>query len=148
MKSLPIIWQRLVDSQGQTCDRCGATYEGLEQAVAKLKEILRPLGIETIFESREIDRDSFTADPSQSNRIWVAGKPIEEWLGAQVSSSPCCSVCGESECRTIELGNDVFENIPSELILKAALIAASQLIESSATNSRKECNVECCSNGS
>lgn len=139
MKSLPIVWQRLVGSQGQTCDRCGVTYEGLQQAVAKLEEALRPLGIEITFEAREIDRDSFTTDPSQSNRIWIAGKPIEEWLEANVASSPCCSVCGDSDCRTLELDNDVFESIPSELILKAALVAASELVEPRMRDSDSEC---------
>jgi hypothetical protein len=129
VKILPIVWQRLVDTGGKTCERCGTTYEGLQQAVAKLEQVLRPLGIETTFETREIDRDSFTADPSQSNRVWIAGKPIEEWLGARVASSPCCSVCGDSECRTIEMGKDVFEAVPSELIVKAALVAASELVE-------------------
>lgn len=145
MKSLPIVWQRLVDSGGRTCDRCGATYEGLQQAAAKLKEALRPLGIEITFETREIDRKSFTADPSQSNRMWIAGKPIEEWLGASVASSPCCSVCGGSECRTIVLGGDVFEVIPSELILKAALMAASELVGPSTQESNRERKPECCS---
>lgn len=144
MKSLPIVWQRLVDSGGETCDRCGATYEALEQAIAKLDEVLRPLGIQTTFETREIDRASFTADSSQSNRVWIAGKPIEEWLGARVGSSTCCSVCGDSECRTIELDNDVFEAIPSGLVLKAALMAASQLVGPSTTeHSRRK--LACCS---
>lgn len=138
MKSLPIIWQRLVDSAGQTCDRCGATYEGIQNAVDKLEDVLRPLGIEPTLEIRAIDRAAFTADPSQSNRVWIAGKPIEEWLGARVASSPCCTVCGDSECRTIELENIVFEAIPSELILKAALIAASELVEPSIRDGSRE----------
>ena len=145
MRSLSIAWQRLVDSGGRTCDRCGATYEGLRQAVAKLEEALRPLGIEITFETREMDRNSFTADPSQSNRVWIAGKPIEEWLAARVGSSPCCSVCGDSECRTIELGQEVFEAIPPELVLKAALIAASELVGPGTPESPRQGKPECCS---
>lgn len=144
MRSLPIVWQRLVDSSGQTCDRCGATYEGLKQAVEKLEEILRPLEIEPTVEIREIDRDSFTKEPNQSNRIWIAGKPIEEWLSANVSSSTCCTVCGDSECRTIEMGNDVFEAIPPELILQAALIAASQMVGQSRQDSSEKHRSACC----
>lgn len=144
MKSLPIVWQRLVDAGGQTCDRCAATYVGLHEAVAMLKEVLRPLGIEPTLETRDIDRESFKADPSQSNRVWIAGKPIEEWLGAGVASSPCCSVCGESECRTIEVGDDTFEAIPSELTVRATLIAASQLVGPSTLDSSSECKPECC----
>ena len=128
MKSLQIVWQRLVDSNGQTCDRCGATYDGIKQAVEKLEVSLEPLGIEPTVEIREIDKDSFTKDPAQSNRIWIAGIPIEEWLRASVSSSPCCKVCGDTECRTIGLDNEVFETIPTELILKAALIAAAKVL--------------------
>jgi hypothetical protein len=116
----------------------------LQEAVAKLEEVLRPLGIEPSLEIREVDRDAFTADPSQSNRVWIAGKPIEEWLGARVASSPCCSVCGDSECRTLEMGEDTFENIPAELILKAALIAASQLVGPGTRASSSECKPECC----
>lgn len=127
-KSLPIVWQRLVNSSGQTCVRCEATFEGLKLAVEKLEESLRPLDIEPTVDIREVDIDSFKTDPAQSNRIWIAGKPIEEWLSANVSSSTCCNVCGNSECRTIELGDDVFESIPSDLILKAALIAAAQMV--------------------
>jgi hypothetical protein len=96
-------------------------------AVAKLKEVLRPLDIEPTLEAREIDEETFKADPSASNRVWIAGKPIEEWLVGRVGSSRCCSVCGDSECRTVEVEGAVFEAIPEELFLKAALVAASQL---------------------
>ncbi|UCD69779.1 MAG: DUF2703 domain-containing protein [Betaproteobacteria bacterium] len=128
MKSLPIVWQRLVDPRGRTCDRCAATQESLEQASEKLGELLRPLNIEPAVEIKDIDPDTFSEDPDRSNRIWIAGRPIEEWLNATVSSSPCCSVCGDSECRTIEVEREVFEAIPTELIIKAALIAASRMV--------------------
>lgn len=129
MKSLPIVWQRLVSSDGKTCDRCNATYQEIQRAVSKLKEALRPLGIEPNLEIREIGEKSFKAAPSESNRIWIAGRPMEEWLGATVGSSRCCSVCGDSECRTVEVGGTRFEAIPEKLFLKAALIASSQLLD-------------------
>lgn len=128
MKSLPIIWQRLV-KDGETCDRCAATHQEMQQAIGKLKEALRPLGIVPSLEIREIDEESFKAKPSESNRIWIAGRPMEEWLGAGVGSSRCCSVCGESECRTVEVGGTTFEVIPEELFLKAALVASAQLLD-------------------
>lgn len=128
MKPLPILWQRLVSPEGKTCDRCSATYQQMERAIAKLRQSLRPLGIEPSLEIREIDQRSFQANPSESNRIWIAGKPMEEWLGASVGSSPCCSVCGTSECRTVEVEGTTFETIPENLFLKAALVASSQLL--------------------
>lgn len=132
MKSLPIIWQRLVASDGRTCDRCSATYQEVQRAFSKLKEALRPLGIEPTLDVREIDEKAFNATPSESNRIWIGGRPMEEWLGARVGNSRCCSVCGESECRTVEVGATTFEIIPETLVLKAALVAASQLLNSTA----------------
>jgi hypothetical protein len=132
MKSLPIVWQRLVSSDGRTCDRCNATHQEVLQAVAILKEALRPLGVEPSLEIREIDEATFKASPSESNRIWIAGSPMEEWVGAKVGSSRCCSVCGESECRTVVVGGTTFEAIPEKLFLKAALIAAAQLVGSQA----------------
>ena len=129
MKTLPVVWQRLVSSDGRTCVRCDATHQELLRAFGKLKVALEPLGIEPTFATREIDQKSFEANPSESNRIWIAGKPMEVWLGAGVGSSPCCSVCGESECRTVKVGASEFETIPEDLFLKAALIAASQRLE-------------------
>ena len=127
MKPLPILWQRLVSSEGKTCDRCSATYEEMQRAIEKLSQSLRPLGIEPRLEIREMNEKSFKANPSESNRIWIAGKPMEEWLGASVGSSRCCSVCGTSECRTVEVDGATFETIPESLFLKAALVASSQL---------------------
>ena len=112
MKSRPIIWQRLVTSDGKTCDRCNATHQQIQGAISKLKEALRPLGIEPALEIRDIDEASFKANPSESNRIWIGGRPMEQWLGARVGRSRCCSVCGESECRTVEIGAATFEAIP------------------------------------
>jgi len=144
MKSLPIIWQRLVSPDGKTCDRCDATHREIKQAVAKLKEVLRPLDMEPTLEVRAIDEESFRSNPSESNRVWIAGKPIEEWLGASVGSSQCCSVCGESECRTVEVSGTVFEAISEKLFLKAALAAASQAMEPTAEGMPRQGEQRCC----
>ncbi len=129
MKQLPITWQRLVSPDGRTCDRCGATFEEVQRAVTTLRDVLQPLGIEPVLETREIDDATFRANPSLSNRIWVLGEPMENWLHATVGSSRCCSVCGDTECRTVDVGGTTFETIPERLVVRAALIAASQLLE-------------------
>lgn len=127
-KALPVSWKRLV-SEGKTCDRCGATHSELLNALAKLRLALGPLGIEPTLEEQVISQAVFQADPSESNRVWIAGKPMEEWLGASVGSTRCCSVCGGSTCRTVEVGGTTFETIPESLFIKAALVAASTLID-------------------
>ena len=128
VKQLPIVWQRLVSVNGRTCPRCNTTSQHLQSAVAKLKEMLKPLNVEPILEFREIDESSFRNNPAESNRIWIGGKPLEEWLGASIGSSTCCSVCGDAPCRTMEVEGTVFEEIPEGVIVKAALIAASGLM--------------------
>lgn len=123
MKTLPILWQRLVSS-GKTCPRCAGTGDEVNRAIRQLREILVPLGIVPVLETREIDEATFQATPGESNRIWIAGKPMEAWLNGAVGSSRCCSVCGDSECRTVEVEGASYEVIPEALLVKAGLIAA------------------------
>jgi hypothetical protein len=120
--------------------------------VTKLKDVLRPLDLEPILETVELTQESFNRDPSASNRIWIAGRPLEERLGARVGRSRCCSVCGEAECRTIEIEETVFETIPEHLILRAALTAAARMIAPviemvSRETEVRSCEPACCANG-
>lgn len=132
MKVMPIVWKRLVKN-GETCTRCGNTGRELEAAVARLAAALQPLGIEPVLEIRAIDEDEFKASPSESNRVWIAGKSVEDWLGAGVGMSRCCSVCGDSDCRTLEVGGRTYETVPEELFIRAGLMAASQAMTASAS---------------
>ena len=54
---------------------------------------------------------------------------MEKWLNAQVGSSQCCNVCEGLECRTLEVDEKIHETIPSELIIKAGLLAAASLFD-------------------
>jgi hypothetical protein len=125
--TLPIVWQRLV-SGGETCPRCGSTQAAIERAVATLTEVLRPLNIEPTLETIALDQATFDEAPTESNRIWIAGRPLEDWVGANVSGSQCCSVCGNSNCRTLQVDGESYEAVPATLIVKAGLAAASTVI--------------------
>lgn len=138
MQPLPILWKRLVD-KGETCPHCGSTERNVAAAMAKLESALQPLGIYPTLETRAIDDATFRAAPAESNRIWIGAKPMEEWLGAQAGNSPCCEVCGDLPCRTMELRGQTYEDIPEDLIVKAAMIAASQLIAPADTPSASSC---------
>lgn len=127
MKTLIIRWQRLVNQAGQTCPRCTDTGDTVELAYNKLKKSLSELDIEVVLNKETLDFSIFTKDPLQSNRIWIAEKPLEEWIGATVGKSECCDVCADSECRTLSIIQDTFEIIPKELIIRAALLAAAEL---------------------
>lgn len=142
MMKMPIVWQRLVMS-GETCERCGNTGRELEAAVAKLAAALQPLGIEPVLETRAIDEAGFRANPAESNRVWIAGRSVEEWLGADVGMSRCCSVCGDSDCRTLVVGDRTYETVPEELFIRAGLMAASQALMAPAS-SQDRAATSCC----
>jgi hypothetical protein len=68
MTPLPMLWTCLVKA-GETGPRCGSTEQIVVAAVSTLEAALGPLGI---------DEAAFQAEPSESNRVWIAGKPQEK----------------------------------------------------------------------
>jgi predicted DsbA family dithiol-disulfide isomerase len=115
-KTIVLEWQRLVVDK-ETCPRCGST----EKELAKAIKALNKLGIKVELKKKEIRLANFKKQPQESNKILIAGKPMEEWLSAQTGHSPCCDTCGDAECRTVEYQGQVYETITAELIVQAAL---------------------------
>lgn len=149
MRTLTIHWQRLLADE-KTCPRCGATEIAVEKAVSLLTQALAPLGIAVVLQKAALSLDEFKQNPLQSNAIRLNGRLLEEWLGAKSGQSECCEVCGPNECRTVAVEETVYEAVPEELIVKAGLLAAAELL------SQKECGCEpvapssgggCCSKG-
>jgi hypothetical protein len=81
-----------------------------------------------VLEKKGLSVSEFKKDPLQSNRIWINNRPIEDYIEAKVGESSCCDVCGPHACRTVEIGEKVYETIPSEIIIKAGIAIASQLV--------------------
>ncbi len=127
MKTLVIEWQRLLDENEQTCPRCGSTEQEVEKATDSLNRELKPFDINVSLVKMAIEPETFKKDVLQSNKIVIAGRTLEEWLGAETGQSPCCEVCGDAECRTVEYADQSHEMVPADLIVKACLIAASQV---------------------
>lgn len=132
---LNIRWQRLV-SDGKTCERCRLTEEEVDEAVRKLGKTLDSLGIDVKLEKEALTEEEFEKNPTESNMIFINGKPLEKWIDANTGQKECCDICGDEECRTIKIGEEEYEVVPSNLIINAGLRAASQV-----TNKTK-----CCSN--
>jgi len=130
---LTIRWQRLVDEAGETCVRCGTTQEEVLQAFNSLQVSLRPLGIRVALEENTLSPQECVRDISESNRIWIADRPLEEWVGGEVGMSPCGSCCSKLgaavECRAVSVDGNTYETIPTQLIVKAGLLAAAEIIE-------------------
>ena len=133
MQTLPIVWQRLVNDQGSTCPRCQGTGDTVRRAVERLKTVLEPLGVQPVLECRELDPQAFLEQPSESNRIWIGGQPLEAWLEGQTGASRCCDECGDQDCRTLELEGRSYEVIPEDLLVRAGLKAGIRLLEPDAT---------------
>ena len=126
-KILKIKWQRLV-IDGQTCPRCKLTGDEVEKAVIILKESLKPINIEVVLKKEALTDTQFKNNTLESNRIWINDIPLEEYIEGKVGQSTCCDVCGPYECRTVNIGKDMFETIPCNTIVKAGLLAASNMI--------------------
>jgi len=124
--TLTITWQRLVEG-GETCPRCSATEEELDKAVGQLAAALEPLGIAVVFKKEELTAAAFKAAPAASNRIWLNGRLLEDWLGGGSGTSVCCDVCGDEECRTVVVDGEEYESVPAALVVRAGLAAASAL---------------------
>ena len=132
--NINIKWQRLV-AKGETCPRCESTEQELNKAIDKLQQALSPLEIKVTLEKEEINISEFKQDPLQSNRIFINEQPIENLLKGKVGQSPCCEVCGPTDCRTMEIDGQIYETIPSELIIQAGLMAANEILNTKRTNS-------------
>lgn len=128
MKILKIKWQRLI-SKGETCPRCGLTEKEVDKAVSTLKKSLAPLGVEVRLEKAELSVSGFKKDSLQSNRIWINNRSLEDWIEGKTDKSPCCDVCGPSECRTLEINGKVYEAIPAGVIVQAGLLAAVEILK-------------------
>lgn len=126
-KVLHIKWMRLV-SQGETCPRCGSTEMNLNSAVEILKNVMAPLNISIHYEKGTLSLLEFKKNATESNRIWINTIPLEEYIGASNGESACCGVCEDLNCRTVEVNGTVYNEIPTNMIIRAALIAASRML--------------------
>ena len=126
-RTVRIVWERLVVADGGTCPRCGETGDELDNAAAQLGAALTPLGVRVAVEKRELTTAEFEAEPTRSNRVWVNGRLVEDWLGGDEGQSPCCDACGDAECRTVAVDGEIYEAVPADLIVRAGLAAAAAL---------------------
>jgi hypothetical protein len=127
-RTLTVRWQRLVNEAGGTCQRCATTQGEVRLAADTLKRSLRPLNMKVVVEERPMTREEFAKDVSQSNRIFVNGRSLVDWLGGTIGMSSCEGCCPELgpkvKCRTLTVDGQVYEAVPAPLIVRAGLRAA------------------------
>ncbi len=120
MRELNIEW-RHYEKAGATCLRCSTTGKTLDEVIGELRDELSPQGIEITFIETKLTEEEIP----QSNTILFNGVPLENLLpGADSSNNECrscaCLTGTETFCRTVEFEGRTYEEIPGELIRKAA----------------------------
>ena len=127
MKELQIEWRHL-ESEGETCERCGDTGAALRETLAEMAAELEEKGIEVRFTETRLGAERI----EESNLVLLNGVPLEQWLpGAAASENTCCS-CSEllavdTCCRTVEIEGVTHEALPPDLIREAVRRAAKNL---------------------
>ncbi len=118
-KRLEIEWKHFAVGDA-TCERCGKTGESLHTAVEELRCEFAPAGVKLNLTETLLDKTRI----AESNEIRMNGVLVEDLLAAGVVSTDCPScgtLAGESTCcRAIEIDNERYEDIPPEMIKKAA----------------------------
>jgi len=118
-KRLEIEWKHFAVGDA-TCERCGNTGDALRVALEELRSKFAPAGVKINLTETLLDKTRI----AESNEIRMNGVLIEDLLAAGVVSTDCPScgtLTGESTCcRAIEVDNKRYEDIPSDLIKKAA----------------------------
>lgn len=118
-KRLEIEWKHFAVGDA-TCERCGKTGDALRAVAEELRSEFAPAGVKINLTETLLDKTRI----AESNEIRMNGMLVEDLLAAGVVSTDCPScgtLAGESTCcRAIEIGNERYEEIPAELIKKAA----------------------------
>ena len=118
-KRLEIEWKHFAVGDA-TCERCGNTGDALRTVFEELRREFAPAGVKINLTETLLDKTRI----AESNEIRMNGVLIEDLLAAGVVSTDCpsCgSLAGESTCcRAIEVDEKRYEDIPAELIKKAA----------------------------
>lgn len=122
IKRLEIEWKHFAVGDA-TCERCGKTGDALQAVVADLTREFAPAGVKINLTEAILDKTRI----AESNEIRMNSMLLEDLLAAAVISTDCPScgtLAGESTCcRAIEIGNERYEEIPPEMIKKAAYLA-------------------------
>jgi hypothetical protein len=123
MRELAIEW-RHYEKEGETCDRCAATGTSVRAVIADLTRELSGKGITLSYTETALPAELM----AQSNLILFNGIALEEVLGDATAAENACPSCScltgtETRCRSVERDGVIYEEIPAELIRKAALLA-------------------------
>lgn len=120
MKKITIEWKHF-DKEGKTCERCSGTGENLLKVISKMQ---KEHGMEISFKETKLPEEKM----SESNEILIDNILLENLVPDTKAGENNCSSCAElidqpekCNCRTLNQGEKVFEEIPIEIIEQAIL---------------------------
>jgi len=118
MKELKIEWKHY-GKEGETCARCNRTGDNIKTALSVISK-------DDSYKNIKIDYKETILEANKmpdSNTILINGQKLEDILNARASENYChscsCLAGSGTNCRTIELNDKSYEDIPKELILEA-----------------------------
>ena len=115
--------ERLV-VEGETCERCGSTWEAALEAADMVAAEVAGIGLSVDVNEVPLSPDRI----SDSNRVLVNGRSVEEWLDGSAAMTECAScgdLLGESVCcRSYEIDGVTSDSLPVEDIARAIRQAA------------------------
>jgi hypothetical protein len=121
---LDVEWRHVGEDVDSTCERCAATGRTLQEVLDEIRPMLSAWRIrirvrETVLPHNRI---------GESNIILFNGIPIEDLIDeVSVGITPCiscsCITGTDAECRALICGDRVYEDVPAEIIRRAALKA-------------------------
>lgn len=117
-KTLIIEWKHIGNTVTGTCERCSLTGGAILDVLEELQPYFRQKNVTARF------RETVLPDAriEDSNQVIINGTPLEGYLSdARVVQTPCCSCAcitgqDEAECRAIDVGDERYEAIPTELL--------------------------------
>lgn len=138
--TLTIEWKHIGNHVTGTCERCSLTGGAIQAVLEELQPYVRQKNVTIRFQETVLPDSQM----EESNQVIINGTPLEEYLSnARVVQTPCCSCAcitgqDEAECRAIDVGDERYEAIPTEL-LKQVIIG---VVESWGTPCTCSCKCE------
>lgn len=121
MRYLLIEWKHF-DKNGRTCQRCSQTGSNLNGVLKDLQEEFSSKGLNIELKETKLPERRM----AESNSILIEGIPLENLLPDTKIGENSCQSCSDlidkptrCRCRTINLGKDIFEEVPVDLIRQA-----------------------------
>lgn len=121
---LDVEWRHVGENVDSTCERCSATGRTLQGVIDEIRPMLSARRVRIRVTETVLPHDRI----GESNIILFNGIPIEDLIDeASVGLTPCvscsCMTGTDAECRALVCGDRTYEDVPADIIRRAALKA-------------------------